>query len=73
MEQRYKVVLGGRSMSNAIAIKNGIVASVYPTKVETRSDWEELASICSASAREKGLTEEDSRRILQRVRQLDEV
>jgi hypothetical protein len=74
MGRRYKLkaIRGGKCMANAIAINNSIVASVHSTKVETISDWEELAAICSASAKEKGLTEKDSRRILQRVRQMNE-
>ena len=59
-------------MENALAMKSSIVTSAYSTEVKAKSGWEELAVICSASARKRGLTKEDSRKILQRVRQMDE-
>jgi hypothetical protein len=68
----YKVIIGGKHMANAVAIDNNRALCLTCEVCKTKSDWEELQEVFLSSAQKKGLTKADSRKILQRVRQMDD-
>jgi hypothetical protein len=72
LHKLFSVLLGGKSMANALSIKDN--EHVCHTREHSKgiSDWEEMQMILSSKANEKGLTKSDSRKILQRVRQMND-
>lgn len=69
---KYKVIIGGNCMGSTLVLSERNLTTVRSNECEVKSDWEELAQICSSAARKYGLTKEDSRRILKSVRSMDE-
>lgn len=68
----YRVIVGGNRMANAATIQSNRIICLTCEICNNKSDWEMLQDVFSNAAKEKGLTKADSRKLLQRVRQMDD-
>jgi hypothetical protein len=66
----YRIIIGGNRMANVATIEKD--RTICLTCGSCKSDWEMLQDIFSTEAKKKGLTKADSRKLLQRVRQMDD-
>lgn len=65
---RFKIIKGGAGVMEAV-IKTGVYTTNSATmESTTKSDWEEISEWGCSLAKKNHLTKEDSRRILQYVR-----
>jgi len=74
MERRYnyKIIIGGKCMANVATIERDRTICLTCEICNNKSDWEMLQDVFSTAAKKKGLTKADSRKLLQRVRQMDD-
>ena len=66
MVRKYRIIAGGKSMGNAIALPN--TATVTSHTIETKTPWDELSEWGKSEAKRIGLTEKDSKELLLNVR-----
>lgn len=68
----YRIIIGGKCMANVATIESDRTICLTCGICNSKSDWEMLQDIFSTEAKKKGLTKADSRKLLQRVRQMDD-